>query len=174
MGVYKKISVTGGPLASTSIVSSTNGFPKGNRAMSAELMASMFDSIVSNGIVEGVGSELEISAYQGLQICVLSGSMWINGHMIKTDYATFITLEPGHHYTIAVRLESSAGDVSIIAYADDDEDYMPYRGGGVYDMVLGYVDLSDETSRLREITEDMIEDTRDDDGLCGYAGLKLG
>lgn len=172
MGVYKKTSVMGGPLTSTSIISNVNGFPKGNRALSADFMASMFDSIVSNGIVEGVGSELEISTYQGLQICVLSGAMWINGHMMSTNGATFFTLEPGHHYTIAVRLEPSAGDMSILVYADDDDGRMPYRNQTTYDMVLGYVDLS-EFSRLTEITDDMLEDTRDDDELCGYAGLKL-
>lgn len=173
MGIIETKEVLGGPFPSTKVVSNENGFPKGDKALTAEFMASMFASFINNGIVKGVAGELRVFVKSGLEIGVLNGAAWINGYMAKIDTPVYFELEPGSHYTVALRLESTKGLMSVIIYADDDDGILPRRNYSAYDLILGYVDLSDEDEDLEEIEASMLTDARADENLCGYAGTKI-
>ncbi len=173
MGIIETKEISGGPFPSTKVVSNENGFPKGDKALTAEFMAGMFASFIKNGIVNKEVGEFKVYVRQGLEIGVLGGIAWINGYMAKLDLPVFFELESGHHYTVALRLESLKGVMSVMVYEDDDDGILPRRSASTHDLILGYVDLSEEDEDLEEIEEDMITDTRSNENLCGFAETKI-
>lgn len=169
MDIIERCSISGGPFSSTSVVETVNGFPKGDKALDAEFLATMMSCIVTNGVASDVGEELEVYPTNSLEVSVGPGCAWANGHMAKSDTFVHLQIEPDEDNLIILRFDFANGSATLMSVVDD-TGMVPRRTSTLYDLVLAevYVD-SDEES----VTSDCITDTRSNAYNCGFAASKL-
>lgn len=154
------MAVYGGMFDSTSVEETLNGFPRGNKAVDAEFFAKMISCFYKNGIF-GTDS-FAVTPDAGLVVKIGAGIAWIRGYMAWQKADLSLTLEAGKTYAIVLRLNTAAGEFSIVAAEDIDS--VPLNGESLCDLVLAYAAVPSGTIA---ITADMITDTRGDSSLCG-------
>lgn len=169
MAIISMTVINGGPFNSTSVVETVNGFPRGDKAVDAAFLASMFSSFISDGVCPSSDSALRVQTSSDLSVCVSPGIIWAKGYMAKLDSPVTLDLSAGHNFTVFLRLNLSQGNWSLGVYMDD-SGWIPVRTDVVHDMVLGIVTVPSDAS---EVTSSMISDKRSDASVCGFAGNVL-
>ena len=139
----------------------------------AEDFARFAAGILTNGVLAKTGSELLVSASEGMSVSVAPGYCWIEGHFGRADEAEEITVDTADGtYTridrVVARLDRSEGSVYLhiikgtpaaIPTAPD-----VVRGSTYYDLGLATISIPAGTL---EISSGMIIDTREDNRVCG-------
>lgn len=143
---------------STEVVETVGGFPRGNKAVDSEFFAKMISCFFSDGVLS---DSFRVSAAGGMQITVDPGIAWIKGYMAWQKKGETLTLSPGLNYTVALRLNRSAGEFSLVLA---DGTYERELGDEVYDLVLATVGTPSAATSVREAD---IRDTRGERELCG-------
>ena len=161
--------IDGGIFNSTKVVETVNGFPKGDKAVDAAFFAKMLSCIVSDGIVRGEGEEFKVYPGGDLSIAVTTGAAWGNGYMGVSEEDVYFELDQGHEYTVFLRFNSTHGKAELMVY-EDDHGVIPMRNGSLCDLVLARVTVCENDV---EVTDTMIEDVRDEVGLCGFITSKI-
>lgn len=169
MAIISSTNIIGGPFDSTTVVETQGGFPRGDKAVDAAFMASMFSSFLSDGVCPPYSSSLKVGAGQGLSVSVSPGVAWARGYMGRIDSETTLDLSAGHSFTVFLRFNLAQGEASLMVYMDDNG-WIPVRTGVVCDLVLAIVTVPSGAS---SITSSMIADKRADSAVCGYAKNKL-
>lgn len=169
MAVIEKKSLSSGPFVSTKIVSTAGGIPVGDKAVGADFFAAMMNCIVSDGVANTTGNDLEVTPNSLFSIKVRKGCAWAKGHMAMLPNDTEFKLTNNKEYKVVLRFDFKTGAANLMVVTDPDGDY-PVRSVDYFDLVLAEIDLSDGVSK---ITEDEIYDTRDDEDYCGFAGSNL-
>ncbi len=168
MAIIATEEIGGGLFNSTKVVETVNGFPRGDKAVDAAFFAKMLSCIISDGIVRGEGEEFKVYPGGDLSISVTPGIAWGNGYMAVLEEDVYFELENGHEYTVFLRFNGTHGKVELMVY-EDNHGVIPMRSPSLCDLVLAKVTVGDDTV---DITDVMIEDTRDDVSLCGFVTSK--
>ena len=66
----------------------------GDRKYNAEQMSKLFTGIITDGVFQGVGGALIVSAQTGMNVSVAAGRAWFNGTWTDNDAALVLTLDP--------------------------------------------------------------------------------
>ena len=164
MAIIATEEIFGGLFNSTTVVENVDGFPRGDKAVDAAFFAKMLKCIISDGIVRNEGEEFKVYPGGELSVCVTPGVAWGNGHMAMLDEDLYFELEAGHNYTLFIRFNTSSGKAEVMVY-EDDHGVIPMRNASLSDLVICKISVPDDSV---EISENMLEDTRDDNYLCGY------
>lgn len=153
---------------STEIVQSVNGYPKGNRAETADFFARFFSQFIGNGIYARPTTNFQVMADGGMTVVVKPGHCFINGYAAFDDepeYKTFPTDSKAHTYWLVQRAHIVAGgEITKTWLTDVDADDLPLRNGAYYDLVLAKVTVPANTTA---ITDNMITDYRYNENYCG-------
>lgn len=155
------VPVNGGMFDSTEIVESDGGFPRGNKAVDSAFFAKMISCFYRDGVLGG--DSFVPGAGGGLSLKISGGVAWIRGYMAWQKSDTLITLAAGNSYTVALRVDVTAGEFKLIATTD--ADYVPENSENIADLVLAEVKIPSGATAL---DGDMITDTRGDGTKCGY------
>lgn len=155
------VPINGGMFDSTEVVETVNGFPRGNKAVNAAFFAKMISCFYKDGLF-GENSFVP-SAAGGMTVKIGGGIGWINGYMAWQENDTLITLQPGGVYAIVLRLDTAAGQFSIIA-GNMNGDF-PQKSENIVDLTLAEVTVQ---STVTAVTDEMIRDTRGDSAKCGF------
>ncbi|MBR6808065.1 MAG: hypothetical protein IKM46_06780 [Clostridia bacterium] len=169
MAIIATEEISGGLFNSTRVVDTLNGFPKGDKAVDAAFFAKMLSCIISHGIVKGEGEEFKVYPGGDLSIAVTPGIAWGNGYMATLEEDVYFELENGHEYTVFLRFNGTHGKAELMVY-EDDHGVIPMRSPSLCDLVLAKVTVGEDTV---DITDVMIEDTRDEASLCGFVKSRI-
>lgn len=177
------MSLISGIFNSTAVEIGEDGFARGNKAVDASFLAELFSSFLSNGVV-GEGALRSSLASEGrMSVATYPGACYIQGYFAYDKQPELITFPVSPDSRIAARvLRLDLADGSIRSFWVDcvrvagvlvsasDGQVLPIRSDTVYDLVTCIVEIPGNATAL---TRDQVQDTRGDDALCGFAGLKL-
>lgn len=153
---------------STEIVDSVNGYPKGNRAETADFFAKFFSQFIGNGVYANPTTNFQVMPDSGMTVVVKPGCCFINGYMAFDDEPEYHTIQKQsgvHTYWCVQRAHIVAGgDIQKVWLIDPDEEDLPLRNGSYYDLVLAKITVPANASA---ITSSMITDYRYNDAYCG-------
>lgn len=159
------IEIDGGMFDSTEITETADGFPVGNKAVSAEFFAKMIATLYGNGIVASGGTDaLRVAAGSGMNLRCLPGTAWINGYMAWNREEVSLPIAAGRRYTICLRLNLQAGTYAILCAEDPEDGLYPVRNETIYDLVLAKASVP---ASAVEAEEAVVEDCRYRKELCG-------
>ncbi len=108
-----KLPIEGGMFDSTEIVETSDGYPRGNKAVDSSFFAKMISCFYGDG-VWGADS-FKVTPAGGMNISVKGGIAWCRGYMAWQRSDTQMTLESGVTYNIVLRLDTLAGEFSLAA-----------------------------------------------------------
>ncbi len=111
-----KLPISGGMFDSTEIVETADGYPRGDKAVDAAFFAKMISCFYKDG-VWGSDSFMP-SLGSGLTLKIGGGIAWIRGYMAWQKTDTELTLTPGETYSVVLRLDTLAGEFSLVAKTD--------------------------------------------------------
>lgn len=149
---------------STAVVETAEGFPRGNRAESADFFARYFSRFVGNGVCADPADGFAVRAAGGLNISVLPGDAFINGYFAFSDETQTLTLtSSAQEKTVraVLRLDTSAGEITL-ALLDGDTELT--RSGNIYELALADITVGAEASA---VYQSGIRDLRLSEELCG-------
>ena len=153
---------------STEIVQDISGYPKGNRAETADFFARYFSRFIGNGIYAKPTTHFQVMQDNGMTVVLKPGDCYINGYYAFNDepeYKTFETSSSAHTYFCVMRAHIVAGgDIQCLWLTDPDETELPLRNGAYYDLVLARIDVP---ANATAITDSLITDYRYDETMCG-------
>lgn len=150
---------------STEIVSTEQGYPKGNRAETADFFARYFSNFIGNGIFAKPANCFAVEPAGGLDIVIRAGACFINGYAAFDDADETMTLTAGNTYYVVQRAHIIAGgDIQKVAVMNSSLDETPRRDGTYHDLLLAVVTVP---SGVSEISYSMIADYRYDSDYCG-------
>lgn len=153
---------------SKSVVETVDGFPRGDKAQSAEFFAKYFASFVGNGVHPKPADAFAICTDYGTTVEIRPGRAFINGYFCYDDASgmeSFPKSSSEQKYVFVLRLQVEEGDIVQMWVKDPAPDSLPLRSAKYYDLVIATVTIP---AGATNITEDMIEDHRGDASLCGY------
>ena len=108
-----KTLIEGGMFDSTEIVETTDGYPRGNKAVDSAFFAKMISCFYRDG-VWGEDS-FKVTPAGGMTLWVSGGIAWCRGYMAWRKTDTSITLPGSGSYSIVLRLDTLAGEFSLVA-----------------------------------------------------------
>lgn len=152
---------------STEIVQDVSGYPKGNRAETADFFAKYFSNFISNGIFARPSTNFQVMSKGGMTVTVKAGSCFINGYMAwdsSDEDHTFTTDSSAHDYYFVQRMYLPDGTITKTWLTDPDESEILIRTTTTYDLVIAKVSVS---ANVSNITDSMITDYRYDSEKCG-------
>lgn len=152
---------------STETVESVGGFPRGNKAETADFFAAYFSSFVGNGIYLNPATSFQVLPQSGLTVRVRPGRCFINGYFAfdnEHEDKTFTFDTKPHEYWLVLRLDLADGSIKKVWVTDPAPGELPSRGTVIYDLVVARVSVGAGTSN---ITDSMISDLRADPFYCG-------
>ena len=152
---------------STEIVETIDGYPRGNRAETADFFAKYFSNFISNGIFAKPSTNFMVLSKSGMTVTVKTGSCFINGYMAwdsEDEDHTFTKDAVAHNYYLVQRMYLPDGTITKTWLTDPDMSSVPIRTATTYDLVLARVNVPGNTS---EVTDSMITDYRFDTDMCG-------
>ncbi len=155
-----------GMFDSTEIVTSTSGYPVGNKAVSADFFARYFASFIGNGVFKKSEDSFAVLPSSGLTVKVRPGSAYINGYFCYDDSESTFTLSASSSakkvYYIGLRLDLSAGSISMICV---DQASYPVRNNTVYDIALAKIEVPMSAA---SVSASNITDLRANKNFCGF------
>ncbi|MCQ2609550.1 MAG: hypothetical protein MJ151_02000, partial [Lachnospiraceae bacterium] len=151
-----------------------------DRAYNSEDINKYFKGAISeNGIYKFVGNQCKVNTYSGMSVLVKDGKGAIKYHWFEMETDEAITINDAHptlsRYTaIVMRYDETNRQIGL-ATIDGEYEEIPskpeiIRNSSVYDICLAYVYVE---AGATEITIDKIEDTREDESLCGFVKTLL-
>lgn len=153
---------------STEIVQDVSGYPKGNRAETADFFAKYFSQFIGNGIYAKPTTNFQVMAENGMTVVVKPGCCFINGYMAFDDepeYRTFQTSSSAKTYWFIQRAHIVAGGkIEKMWLVDTEAADLPLRNGAYYDLVIARIDVP---ANATAITDGMITDYRYNEAMCG-------
>ena len=153
---------------STEIVTEVGGYPKGNRAETADFFARYFSQFIGNGIFAKPTTNFQVMQDNGMTVVIKPGSCFIEGYFAFDDepeYKTFATDTASHTYYFVQRAHIVAGgEIQKVWLTDPDETELPLRNGAYHDLVIARIDVP---AGATAITDNMITDYRYDETMCG-------
>ncbi len=152
---------------STEIVETIDGYPRGNRAETADFFAKYFSNFISNGIFAKPSTNFMVLSKSGMTVTVKAGSCFINGYMAwdsEDEDHTFAKDTTAHNYYLVQRMYLPDGTITKTWLTDPDMSSVPIRTATTYDLVLAKINVPGNTS---EVTDSMITDYRFDTDMCG-------
>jgi hypothetical protein len=153
---------------STEIVETIDGYPKGNRAETADFFAKYFSNFISNGIFAKPSTNFQVVSAGGMNVVVKAGCCFINGYMAwdsEDEVHTIPTSSSSHTYWCVQRAHLiGGGEISKTWLADNDASDVPRRTETYYDLVLGKIEVP---ANVTAITDNMITDYRYNKDYCG-------
>lgn len=147
-----------------------------DRLYNADMMSSIFEGLITDGVYESVGNKLAVAPNSGMVIQIDTGRGWFAKRWVNNDSSYLITLEDSD-----VLLNRYAA-ICIRVNANDDtrsaEPYIKYsdfattptkpnmiRTEAIKEYCLAYVYIG---AGVTNITASAIEDTRGNNALCGW------
>ena len=161
------MSMRSGLFDSTEIVETPGGYPRGNKAESADFFARYFSQFIGNGVYISPPTNYAVLSSSALTVQIRPGSAFINGYFCFDDeieYKTFSADSVRHEYWLVLRLDTDEGEITKTWYTDPVLP-PPTRSGSIYELVLAKVEVGPSVS---VITDSMISDYRGDTSKCGY------
>lgn len=152
---------------STEIVETIDGYPKGNRAETADFFAKYFSNFISNGVFAKPTTNFQVTASGGMTVNIKPGSCFINGYMAwdeESESHEFPTDTAQHDYYFIQRLYLPDGAITKMWLTDPDVTAIPVRTVTTHDLIIAMVRVP---ANAREITDSMITDYRFDTDKCG-------
>ena len=150
---------------STEIVETIDGYPRGNRAETADFFAKYFSNFIDNGVFTEVSTSFQVLTAGGMNVTVKKGSCFINGYMAFDDEDEVFTLTAGHTHWFVQRAHLiTGGDITKTWIVDAAEGELPLRDGAYYDLLIAKVVIP---AGANSITDEMITDYRYDKTVCG-------
>lgn len=149
--------VYGGMFDSTEVVETVGGFPRGDKAVDSAFFAKMIECFYKDGVF-GEDS-FAVTAAGGLAVSVSAGIAWIRGYMAWQKSAMTITLAAGTSYSVVLRLNTAAGEFSLVA-----KNGAVTNNSSIKELVLAEITVPSSASA---VTAAMITDTRGDRSKCG-------
>ena len=152
---------------STEIVQDVNGYPKGNRAETADFFAKYFSNFVSNGVFARPSTNFQVMVKSGMTVTIKAGCCFINGYMAfdnSDEEHTFVKDSSAHNYYFIQRMYLPDGTITKTWITDPDETELPVRTATTYDLVIAKVTIS---ANVSTVTDSMITDYRYDTSKCG-------
>lgn len=152
---------------STEVVETVGGFPRGNKAETADFFAAYFSSFVGNGIYLDPPSAFQVLPESGLTVRIRPGKCFINGYFAFDDEPedkTFPFDTQPHEYWLVLRLDLADGSIKKVWVSDPAPGELPVRGTVLYDLVVARVSVG---AGVTTITDSMISDLRADPFYCG-------
>jgi hypothetical protein len=152
---------------STEVVEEIGGFPRGDKAQTADFFAAYFSSFVGNGIYITPATSFQVLPQSGLTVRIRPGRCFINGYFAIDDEAedkTFPQDTIAHEYWLVLRLDLADGSIKKVWVTDPAPGELPVRSDVIYDLVVARVSVGADVST---ITDSMITDLRADPAYCG-------
>jgi hypothetical protein len=152
---------------STEIVETIEGYPKGNRAETADFFAKYFSNFISNGVFAKPTTNFQVTASGGMTVNIKPGSCFINGYMAwdeESESHEIPTDTAQHDYYFIQRLYLPDGAITKMWLTDPDVTAIPVRTVTTHDLIIAMVRVP---ANAREITDSMITDCRFDTDKCG-------
>ncbi len=152
---------------STEIVETIDGYPRGNRAETADFFAKYFSNFISNGVFANPSTNFKVMAQSGLTVVVRPGVCFINGYMAwdtAEETHTFAAASEQQDWYFVQRMYLPDGTITKTWVQDNTGTVLPVRTATTYDLVLAMVRLPAGASN---ITDSMITDYRYDNSRCG-------
>ena len=152
---------------STEIVESLDGYPRGNRAETADFFAKYFSNFISNGVFAKPSTNFMVLSNNGLTVTVKAGCCFINGYMAwdnEDEDHTFASESASHDYYFVQRMYLPDGTITKTWLKDPDVSNIPLRTATTHDLIIAMVRVP---ANAREITNSMITDYRFDTDKCG-------
>ena len=147
-----------------------------DRVYNAEVMSSIFEGLITNGVYESVGNKLAVSPSGGMGIQIGTGRGWFAKHWVNNSTPYQLTLEAAdvvlnRYCAVCIRVDTTAAVRSAEPYLK----YSDYatnpvkptmtRSETVNEYCLAYVYIPAGSSA---VTAANIEDTRGNNDLCGW------
>lgn len=147
-----------------------------DRLYNADMMSSIFEGLISDGVYESVGNKLAVTPNSGMVIQIGTGRGWFDKRWVNNDSPYLITLEDAdvilnRYAAICIRVDTNE-DVRTA------EPYVKYsefattpvkpsmtRTEKVKEYCLAYVYIG---AKATNITASVITDTRGNNSLCGW------
>ncbi|MBE6626217.1 MAG: hypothetical protein E7628_03405 [Ruminococcaceae bacterium] len=147
-----KTLIEGGMFDSTEIVETTDGYPRGNKAVDSAFFAKMISCFYADGVW---GEEsFKVTPAGGMAVWVSGGIAWCRGYMAWRNADTSMTLAGSGAYSIVLRLDTLAGEFSLVAKygteAPEDSEY-------IKELLLATVSIP---TNATAISDKMISDKR--------------
>ncbi len=154
----------------------------GDRSYNAVEISERYDGLIKDGIYPSVGNKLEVQPNSGMTIQIASGRAEFVNRFVKNTDAYPETLEDAdvtlnRYVAICVQIDNSEEVRDGVPYAKYSEfatspvkPEMDRDAAGISEFCLGYIYIY---AGMTEVTADDIEDTRDDEDLCGYASIAI-
>ena len=152
---------------STEIVETIDGYPRGNRAETADFFAKYFSNFISNGVFANPSTNFKVMAQSGLTVVVRPGVCFINGYMAwdtAEETHTFAAASEQQDWYFVQRMYLPDGTITKTWVQDNSGTVLPVRTATTYDLVLAMIRLPSGASN---ITDSMITDYRYDNSRCG-------
>ncbi len=153
---------------STEVVETVGGFPRGNRAETADFFAAYFSNFVGNGIYITPATNFQVLPQSGLSVRIRPGKCFINGYFGFDDAAedkTFAIDTSPHEYWLVLRLDLASGSIAKTWLTDPAAGSLPLRNTVIYDLAVAKITISANASA---VTDAMITDLRSNTFYCGY------
>lgn len=150
--------VYGGMFDSTEVVETVGGFPRGDKAVDSAFFAKMIECFYSDGVF-GEDS-FKVTSAGGFTVRVSSGIAWLRGYMAWQKSSELLILAAGAVYSIVLRLNTAAGEFSLVA-----TDGAITNNDSIREIVLAEINIPSSASA---VTAEMITDTRGDKNKCGF------
>lgn len=146
-----------------------------DRAYNAEDINTYFKGAMSeNGIFKFVGNQCTVKPYAGMNVLVSDGKGAIRFHWFENEIDEAVKITKSHptlsRYTAIVARYDDSNRQIYLATIDGEYEEIPskpeiVRTINIYDICLAYVYVEAGSS---EITSENIQDTRENEELCGF------
>lgn len=147
-----------------------------DRLYNADMMSSIFEGLITDGVYASVGNKLAVSPNSGMTIQIGTGRGWFDKRWVNNDSAYAITLEDSdvilnRYAAICIRVNSNDDTrsaepyVKYSAFATTPTKPSMIRTETIKEYCLAYVYIG---AGVTNITASAIQDTRGNNSLCGW------
>lgn len=152
----------------------------GDRVYNADDMSNYFEGIITDGVYKQVGQGLEVAPQSGMTVKVGTGKAIISNKWIKNTTAVNLTIENNtnanaRYDAIILKCDLSTRSISIevkkgtpaVTPAKPEMTNSAY----IKEMCLAYIYVA---PNVTSIGESIIEDTRENNSVCGWVQALVG
>lgn len=148
----------------------------GDRTYNAQQMSSIFEGLITDGVYEAVGNKMAVQPNSGMVIQIATGRGFFKRHWVNNDSEYMLTLEGSdvllnRYVAVCIRVDdndSVRNAVPYLKYSDFATNPVKpamTRSEKINEYCLAYVYIP---AKAAVITAANIEDTRQDNELCGW------